>query len=152
MTPGHRGVAGLSLCPRIWGGPALFLVPILLTLQEFVQGHTRSPQWGQQLFSGIAPAHPGAGVGRHPAAPCEPRASLEPSWSQGPWVTKEEKLPESVPGGYCLVATAKGFQAELAFPYAVCHTRRAAGLWEAPWAVGGGLAGEPGCPRAQGRC
>ena len=80
MTPGHRGVAGLSLCPRIWGGPALFLVPILLTLQEFV--HTRSPQWGRQLFSGIAPAHPGAGVGRRPGAPCEPRVSLEPSWSQ----------------------------------------------------------------------
>lgn len=38
-------------------------------------------------------------------------------------MTKEEKLPESVPGGYCLVSTAKACQAELAFPRVVCHTR-----------------------------
>lgn len=52
MAPGCHGAVA---CPRIWGGPALFLVPFLLALQEFVQGRTRSPQWGWQLFSGVLP-------------------------------------------------------------------------------------------------
>lgn len=90
-------------------------------------------------------------MGRPPGAPCEPRANLEPSWSQGPLVTKEEKLPESVPGGYCLVAIAKAFQAERASPRAVCHTRGRQLALGGPLGGGGRAgrgAGVPQGPRA----
>ena len=74
-------------------------------------------------------------------------------------MTKEENLPESVPGGYCLVATAKAFQAELAFPYAVCHTRggqlgfgRPPGRGEEGWPGSGGAPGPKGGAESSTYC